>query len=87
MLFPFPFLNQIPQKHAFGMKDHQAGARFVVDLEQIQFAAQTPVVSLPGFLEQGQVIVERLFIGKAGAVNALQHLVSFIAAPVGARDA
>jgi len=69
------------------MEDDQPRARFVIHLKQIEFFAQTPVISLFGLFQERQIILKRLLIGKARAVDALEHLISLIAAPVGARHA
>jgi len=44
------------------------------------------VVALPGLLQLLQVIIELALVRKAGAVDALQHLVLLAAAPVGSGD-
>ena len=87
MFLSFPVFNKIAKQHAFRMEDDQARACLVIDLEQIQFPAQPAMVSFFRLFQQIQVIFKLLPVGKAGAVNALQHLVSFIAPPVGPRYA
>jgi hypothetical protein len=45
--------------------------------------AQLAVVALLGFLEHGQVLLQVVLGRPGGAVDALQHLVAVVAAPVG----
>ena len=55
-------------------------------MEQVHFLADTPVVAAFGFLQLVQVGVEFLLIAPGGAVDAGQHGVAVIAAPIGSRD-
>ena len=75
----------VAQDHSLGVEEGEAGA-FVPDVEQIQLAAQLAVVALLGFFDAGQIGVQLGLVGEGGAVDALQHLVLFIAAPVSACD-
>ena len=77
-------LHLLPQRPALGVPKHRAGRMFV-DVKQIQFTTQLAVVSLLGLLDHGQVLLQVVLAGPGRAVNALQHLVAVIAAPVGAR--
>ena len=54
-------------------------------MEQVQLLAQPAVVALFGLFEHVQVGVLLVLFGPGGAVDALQHLVVGVAAPVGAR--
>jgi hypothetical protein len=56
----------------------------LVDVEQVQFAAQLAVVALLGLLQHRQVLLQVVLGGPGRAVDALQHLVAVVAAPVGA---
>ena len=65
----------------FGMPEHHAG-RLVLQVEQVERAAELAVVALLGLLDPVQVGVEIFLPGPGGAVDPLQHLVSRVAAPV-----
>jgi hypothetical protein len=67
------------------MPEHRTW-RLLLEMEQIHDSAEDPVVALCGFLEPVHVLLELLRVGPGGAVNALQHLVPGVAAPVGAGD-
>jgi hypothetical protein len=56
----------------------------LVDVEQVQFTAQLAVVALFGFFQHRQVLLQLVLGGPGRAIDALQHLVAVIAAPVGA---
>ena len=71
----------VAQDHSLGVEEGEAGA-LVPDVEQAQLA----VVALLGFFDAGQIGVQLGLVGEGGAVDALQHLVLFIAAPVSAGD-
>ena len=55
-------------------------------MEQVHLAAELAVVALLRLLELVQVGVELLLLGEGGAVDAGQHRVLGIAAPIGAGD-
>ncbi len=59
--------------------------RFFLNVEQIERLADLAVVALLRFLQPMQVGFQRFLIGPGGAVDALEHLVARIAAPVRAR--
>src|SRR5450759_5030086 len=86
MFFSFPILNQVTQHHALGMKDNQTRPGLFVYLEKIKLLTQTAMVPFPSFFQQIQIIIEGFFIRESRTVNALQHLISFIASPVGTGD-
>ena len=58
----------------------------LVDVKQVQFAAQLAVVTLFRLLQHVQVLLQLVLGGPSRAVDALQHLVAMIAAPIGASD-
>jgi hypothetical protein len=47
----------------------------LVDVEQVQFAAQLAVVALFGLFQHRQVLLQVVLGGPGRAVDALQHLV------------
>ena len=51
-------------------------------MEEVQLAAQLAVVALLGLLQQGQVLLQVFFVGPGRAVNALQHFVAVVTAPI-----
>ncbi len=67
------------------MPEHEARA-FFLQMEQVERLADLAVVALVGFLELREVGLEILVAEPRGAIDALEHLVVRIAAPVGARD-
>ena len=67
--------------HPFGMpEDHPRS--FVLQVEEIERAAELAVVALFGLFEAMQVQLEVVFFRPRGAVDPLQHFVARIAAPV-----
>ncbi|MCY1534509.1 hypothetical protein D9M68_698850 [compost metagenome] len=76
-------LDLLPQRPALGVPEHQAGC-VLVDVEQIEFTPELAVVALLGLLDHGQMLLQFVLGGPGRAVNALQHLVAVVAAPVGA---
>ena len=66
------------------MPEHGTG-RFFLKMEQIKLLPQLAMVALFRFFQHGQIGFQFLFFRPRRAVNALQHLVSGIAAPVSAR--
>ena len=71
-------------RQPFGMPEHRA-RRLFLEVEQTEILADAPVVALLGFFEAVQVFLEILVVEPRGAVDALEHLVAGIAAPIGAR--
>ena len=55
--------------------------------EEIELFAELAVVALLRFFEQPEVLDERFFRGERGAVDALEHRVALVAAPVRAGHA
>ena len=70
---------------ALRMPEHRA-RRLFLQMEQVELAADAAMVALLGLLEPVQVVLELLLVAPRGAVDALEHLVARIAAPVGAGD-
>ena len=70
-------------RQPFGMPEHRA-RRLFLEVEQVEILADAPVVALLGLFEAVQVFREILVVEPGGAVDALEHLVARIAAPVGA---
>ncbi len=68
---------------AVGVPEHRAGA-FLLEVEQVHLAAELSVVALLGLFELMQIRVELLLLGEGGAVDAGQHRVVAVAAPIGA---
>src|SRR5439155_15461369 len=60
--------------------------RLFLQVKQVEILANAPMIALLGLLEPVQIPIELLLVGPGGAVNALQHLVARIAAPVSPRD-
>jgi hypothetical protein len=56
----------------------------LVEVEQVELAAELAVVALLGLLQHRQVLLQVVLAGPGRAVDALQHLVAVVAAPVGA---
>ena len=69
----------------FGCQNTMPG-RFLLDVEEIELRAELAVVALLRLLEHLQVRVLLLLLRPGGAVDALEHLVLRVAAPVGAGD-
>ena len=80
---PFQFLDD---DAAARQPERQAGADLVIVDEDFQFLAEFTVVASFGFFEHRQVLFE--FLGRlpGRSVEARQHLVLLVAAPVGPSD-
>ena len=72
------------EHHALGQPEGHAGSHVFMEGEQTELLAQTAMVASLGFLDGGKVILEALFIGEGRAVDAGEHGILFVAAPVGA---
>ena len=66
--------------------EDEALADLLVDMEELQFLAQLPVVALLGFLGAGHGLLKFVLGRVGGAIDALQLLVLLVAAVVGAGD-
>src|SRR3546814_9715097 len=64
-----------------------AAVRLLLKVEQVHLGAQLAMVALAGLLHPVEVRVELLPVEPAGAVDAAQHRVLLVAAPIGARHA
>ena len=74
--------QRLPNRIALGVPKY-AALRFLLKMEQIHLAAQLAVVALFGFLDHMQIGLQVFFIAPARAVNALQHFIIAVAAPIG----
>src|SRR6185369_13648806 len=72
-------------KHRAARQPERRARRPGMKGEEAELLAELAVVSLLGFGELVQMLVERFLVEKRGPVDALQHLVPRIAAPIGAR--
>src|SRR6201999_3491195 len=70
---------------ALGMENRQARTDFVGEAEQVELRAQPAVIAALRFLDELQMLVERLLRLPRGAVDALQAGVVLVAAPVRCR--
>ncbi len=78
-------LQHLEQRPALVMPEHRA-RRFFLEMKQVHLASETPMVALLGFLDLFQVSVEVFLLGERGAVDARQHRVVAVAAPICARN-
>ena len=76
-------LQLIADDHAVGQEGREARA-LIEDVKELQLLAQLAVVTLFGLLQHRQVGVQLALLGEGYAVDAAEHLVLGIAAPVGA---
>ena len=63
-----------------------AAMGFFLQVEQVHLAAQLAVVALGGFLQPQQMRVELLLVEPGGAIDAAEHGVLLVAAPIGPRN-
>ena len=63
--------------------EHEAGARLRVVTEEVHLGADATVVALLHLVEPSHVLVELFTRPEGSAVDALQHAVVLIAAPIG----
>ena len=82
---PHVLLNTLPQRPTLGMPKNQTWC-VVINVEQVQLASQFAVIALFGLFNHGQVLLQLILAGPGRAINALQHLILVIAAPVSARE-
>jgi hypothetical protein len=71
--------------HPFGMPEHHA-RRLVLRMEEVELLAELAVVALLRLLDAMEVRLEVFLLRPRRAVDALEHLVARVAAPVGAGD-
>ena len=82
-----PIIDQlIADNHAVRMEERKTRP-LLVEAEQVKLFAQLAVVALRGLLQHGQIRGQVFLFLEGRAVNALQHLVVLVAAPVSARYA
>src|SRR5205809_6471907 len=86
-LLPEKVFDLLADEAPLGMPEHQARSCLILDAEQVQVLAQTPVVALPGFVKLGQVGVQILLGEERGPVDALQGVRSLVSHPMRARHA
>ena len=67
---------------ALGMPEHDARP-FLLEVEQVHLAAELAVIALFGLLKHGQIGLELGLVGPGRTVDARQHRVVGIAAPIG----
>ena len=75
-----------PDDEALGVPEDRA-VRLGLEVEQVHLLADLAMVALGRFLEPDEMRVELLLVEPAGAVDAAQHRVLLVAAPIGARHA
>ena len=80
-------LEAVAQGGAFGEPQGQAGADVAAEGEELHLLAELAVVALLGLLEEGEVLVQHLFLGEGDAVDAYKLVALFVAAPVCAGEA
>ncbi len=76
-------LQPVAQGGPFRQPQRQTLAYALREGEEFQLLAQLAVVALLGLLHHHEVFVEQRFLGERDAVDAGQHLVLLVAAPVG----
>ena len=77
-------LERLEQRPALRVPEHRAG-RLLLEMEQVHLAAEPAMVALLRLLELLEIGVELLLLGEGGAVDAGEHRVLGVAAPIGAR--
>ena len=60
------------------MPEIQAGARCLLNAEQIEFLAELAVVAPLGFFDFVEVFVEAFLLDETGAVDALHLRITFL---------
>ena len=79
-------LEAAPHHVALGVPEH-AAMRLGLEVEQVHLLPELAMIAPGSFLQPGQVGVQLLLVQPAGAVDAAQHRVGLVTAPIGARDA
>src|SRR5262249_6453877 len=79
----YELFHQVAHHLAPGQEEWDTGADIVAEDEEAQVLTQAPVVTTFGLLQVFQVGVKFLLRGESRAVDALQHRVLLVAAPVG----
>ena len=78
-------LKRAIQGPAFLMPKHHA-LRFFLQMEQVHFPTQTSMVALFSLFDHRQIGLQLFITGPACAVDALQHLIITVSAPIGSRQ-
>ena len=77
-----PVVNQlVTDNHAVRQEEWEAGA-FIHNSKQIQFLAQLTMVTFSSFFQHMQISIKLFLAGECSTINALQHFVLFVTAPV-----
>ncbi len=69
-----------------GSQSGRPGPNLFVEDEDLQLTAQFAMIALLGLFQHVEMLLEFLLVAPGRAVDALQHRVVLIAAPVGAGD-
>ena len=80
-------LERLADERALWVPQRQAGADLVGPRVEVQLAAELPVIAALRFLEHLKMLLERFLRLPRGAVDALEHRVVLVAAPVRPGDA
>ena len=75
--------ERLAHYRALRLPQHEPLAHQRVDHEQVELLAQHAVITFPGFFQHVQVFLQFFGLFPGGAVDAREHLVLFVAAPVG----
>ena len=78
-------LDLLPERPTARVPEHHA-RRVVLHMEQVEFATKLSVVAPLSLFKHMQIGILVFLPGPCRAVNALQHLVAGVAAPVGASE-
>ena len=81
---PHELLQLAHDRPAAGQPERCPG-RDVVEDEQVELAPELAMIALLRFLQAPEILVELLLAQPGGAIDALEHRVLLVAAPVGAR--
>ena len=87
VFLPPEVLNQGSHAAALRVPVDESGAKLLVEREEVQFAAQASVVAAMGLFDPLEVLFQLFFCVEEGSVDALEHRVMLVAAPVGAGNA
>src|SRR5262249_39244885 len=75
-------LECLKQRPAVGMPEYRA-RRFFLEMKEIHLAAQAAMVAFLSFFKLFEISVEFFLLGEGGPVNAGEHRVLGVAAPIG----
>ena len=82
LLIAHKALDCLVHRPALGVPEHRTRGLFL-HMVQIQLFAYLAVIALLCFRQTVDIGLKLFFIGPGGAINALQHFIVAIAAPVG----